>query len=120
MIRKIKADETDAVMKIWLETNVVAHPFISESYWRSNFEAVKKMLPQSTIFIYEESNMIEGFIGLQGNYIAGLFIDADNQSRGKGTALLDHVRENRSELSLKVYKKNISRSGFINGKASLL
>ncbi len=41
------------------------------------------------------------------SYIAGIFINAHCQSKGVGKALLDYVKENHSELSLQVYKKNV-------------
>lgn len=41
MIRKCTPDDLDAVLQIWLETNIAAHSFIPESYWRGNLEAVR-------------------------------------------------------------------------------
>ncbi|MBP1927187.1 hypothetical protein J2Z76_003060 [Sedimentibacter acidaminivorans] len=32
MIRKFNIDELETVMKIWLETNIATHDFISEDY----------------------------------------------------------------------------------------
>jgi putative acetyltransferase len=107
MIREFKVDELETVMKIWLETNINAHGFINESYWQSNYELVKEMLPNATIFIYKDNNVIQGFIGLMESYIAGIFINANSQSKGIGRALLEYVKESHSELSLQVYKKNI-------------
>jgi putative acetyltransferase len=106
MIRKFEINELKAVMQIWLKTNIAAHDFISESYWQGNYEAVEKMLPDATIFVYEENHIILGFIGLSESYIAGIFIDADSQSKGIGKALLDYVKKSYTELSLQVYKKN--------------
>lgn len=106
MIRKLKIDELETVMKIWLKTNIEAHDFISADYWQGNYELVKKMLPDATIFVYEEDNAILGFIGLIENYIAGIFIDANSQSKGIGKALLDYVKKSYPKLSLQVYKKN--------------
>ncbi|KQC03193.1 MAG: acetyltransferase [Methanoculleus sp. SDB] len=107
MIRRFKIDDLDTVMKIWLETNIQAHDFTNQSYWQGNYAMVKEMLPASTLFVYEESDKIQGFVGLMGNHIAGIFVDAHSQSNGIGKALLDYVKEIRSELSLHVYKKNV-------------
>lgn len=106
MIREFTANDLDVVMKIWLDTNTNAHDFIPASYWQGNFEEVKRMLPEADIFVYENNNAIQGFIGLMENYIAGIFIDSNCQSQGIGKALLDHAKEIRSELSLQVYKNN--------------
>lgn len=119
MIRNFKINELDAVMKIWLESNIDAHDFISKDYWNGNYEPVKKLLPNATIFVYDNDDSIKGFIGLMGNFIAGIFVSLNNQSKGIGKALLDFVKEIYSELSLHVYKNNTRavkfyiREGFI-------
>lgn len=107
MVRKFKMDELEEVMKIWLETNIAAHDFIEEGYWKKNDELVKQMLPNATIFVFENDHAIQGFIGLIENYIAGIFIRSSSQSQGIGKALLHCAKENHSELSLQVYKKNV-------------
>lgn len=118
MIRKYKETDLDDVMKLWLETNISAHDFIDENYWRSNYEQVRQMMPEATIYVYEEES-IKGFVGLSGNYVAGLFIGANSQSKGLGKALLDYIKGLNEQLLLHVYKKNIRavrfyiREGFV-------
>jgi len=105
MIRKYKETDLNSIMKLWLETNISAHDFIDERYWRSNYEQVRQMMPESAIYVYEDDS-IKGFIGLSGNYIAGLFVEANSQSKGIGKALLDYIKGINNELVLHVYKKN--------------
>ncbi len=107
MIRTFQKDDLDTVMKLWLETNRKAHDFIDEGYWLGNYDTVKELLPSSTIYIYEENNMLQGFIGLMDQYIAGIFVNITCQSKGIGKALLDYAKESYSKLSLHVYKKNV-------------
>ncbi|WP_326907665.1 N-acetyltransferase [Sedimentibacter sp. MB31-C6] len=106
MIRNFINSDLDSVMKLWLKTNIEAHGFIDKNYWHSNYETVKKMLPDATILVYEDKGIILGFVGLMNSYIAGIFIDSDNQSKGIGRLLLECAKERNSELSLSVYKKN--------------
>lgn len=112
MIRKFEINELGTVMKIWLDINIKAHDFIHASYWQRNYDLVKEMLPNATILVYEDNNQIQGFIGLMGNYIAGIFINSNSQSKGIGKALLNYVKENSSELLLQVYKKNVRAVNF--------
>lgn len=105
MIRKFKETDLNSIMKLWLETNISAHDFIDENYWRGNYDQVRQMILKATIYIYEE-NSIKGFTGLSGNYIAGIFVESNSQSKGIGKALLDHIKERNKELFLHVYKKN--------------
>lgn len=106
MIRKFKETDIDKVADIWLDTNIKAHHFIPAEYWKSNFESVKEMFLQAEIYVYEEADRIQGFIGLDNNYIAGIFVCNAVQSKGIGKQLLDYVKTIKSELSLNVYKKN--------------
>ncbi len=106
MIRKFKKDEIDQISNLWLETNISAHNFINENYWKAQFDNVKEMLPQAELFIYEEDEELQGFVGVIDNYIAGIFVSKNIQSKGIGKSLLDHVKTLRNELSLSVYKKN--------------
>lgn len=106
MIRKFKKDEIDQIANLWLETNISAHNFINENYWKAQFDNVKEMLPQAELFIYEEDEELQGFVGVIDNYIAGIFVSKNIQSKGIGKSLLDHVKTLRNELSLSVYKKN--------------
>jgi putative acetyltransferase len=49
---------------------------------------------------------VDGFIGLTGTYIEGIFVSIGARSRGIGKQLLTHVKCLKSRLSLHVYKKN--------------
>ena len=106
MIREFQAGDLNRIMELWLETNIQAHDFISKGYWQAHFDEVMEVLPNASVYVYEDNGIIEGFIGLMNNYIAGIFISKDSQSRGIGRQLLHHVKENHKELSLKVYEKN--------------
>ena len=43
MIRKLLNGDIDRVADIWLKTNLKAHYFISNQYWKSNYELVKEL-----------------------------------------------------------------------------
>lgn len=108
MVRKFKPSDLEQVMKIWLETNIAAHDFVPEKYWRDNFDAVKEALPKAEVYVYECDcdKSIGGFVGLNGNFIEGLFVRYDLQSQGIGKKLLDSVKSVSSRLELSVYRKN--------------
>ena len=60
MIRKLLNGDIDRVADIWLKTNLKAHYFISNQYWKSNYELVKEMLSQSEVYVFEADKMIQG------------------------------------------------------------
>lgn len=94
MIRTFRKAEIGRVADIWLDTNQRAHAFISAQYWEEHFEEVKKLLLQAELYVYEEEtrHLVQGFIGLDGDYIAGIFVADGAQSRGIGRQLLEHVK----------------------------
>lgn len=68
---------------------------------------MKSLLPASDLFVYQEENRIQGFIGItDGAYIAGLFVKDEFQSQGIGRQLLEHCKQRYSRLELDVFVKN--------------
>ena len=65
------------------------------------------MLPRAEVYVYENDREIWGFIGLNGEYIEGIFVSGEMQSRGIGKRLLDFVKTKKTELRLNVYQKNM-------------
>lgn len=112
MIRKFKKKDINDVMRIWKNENIKAHKFIQEEYWKNNYIYVKEILPNAEIYVYIIEENIVGFIGVERNYIEGIFVDINNQCNGIGTLLLNKVKENRNTLTLSVYKKNTNAINF--------
>ena len=105
MIRTLKEKDVDIVAKIWLETNIKAHVFVASNYWKEHYEMVKDMFLQAEVYVYEIEKEIMGFIGLDKEYIEGIFVLDQYQKRGIGKALLNHVKAKKEHLSLNVYHK---------------
>lgn len=116
VVRKLQEADIDRVAEIWLDTNIRTHPFIAASYWRDHFEAVKGLLLQTDVYVYEEQNEIQGFVGVRETYIEGLFVWHEAQSRGIGKELLDFVKRIHKPLHLRVYQKTSGRQRFIKEK----
>ncbi len=106
MIRTLTSTDIDRVAEIWLDTNIHAHHFISDQYWKKHFPAVKAMFAHAALYVYEDQDGIEGFIGLDGDYIAGLFVCSASQSKGIGKQLLSFVKCLHPRLTLHVYARN--------------
>jgi putative acetyltransferase len=112
MIRDFKETDIKQIMKIWLDTNIMAHHFIDGSYWLKSYAAVEKILPQATVYVYDSNGQILGFLGLNGDYIEGIFVDAEYQSKGIGRELLCYAKERHDKLLLNVYKRNERAAAF--------
>lgn len=112
MIRELRKVDINKVAEIWLDTNIKTHYFISAQYWKSNFELVKELLLQATVYVYEDKQEIQGFIGLSNEYIEGIFVSAEMQSQGIGKILLNYVKGKRNNLLLNVHQKNTRAISF--------
>ena len=114
MIRKMEEKDIPDVLQIWLETNIRAHNFIEKEYWTGNYEMVKQILPEAEVYVYEDekNGQIVGFIGMNNQYVEGLFVKESAQSWGIGKQLLDHAKSRKTELRLGVYQKNVRAMRF--------
>lgn len=112
MIRKFEKNDIDVIMQIWKDENIKAHKFIPKQYWENNYNFVKEVLPNAEVYVYVRKEKIVGFVGLDNDYIEGIFVDTNNQYNGIGTSLLNKVKESRNSLTLSVYKKNINAINF--------
>ena len=112
MIRKLQKTDINRVADIWLKTNLKAHYFISEQYWTNNYAVVKEMLPQAEVYVYEDDKIIQGFVGINAEYIEGIFVSDEMQSHGIGKILLDYIKDKKVRLHLNVYQKNVRAISF--------
>ena len=112
MIRELRKADINKVANIWLDTNITAHYFIPAQYWQNNFELVKELLLQATVYVYEYNQEIQGFIGLNDEYVEGIFVSDEMQSQGIGKVLLNYAKDKRSKLLLNVYQKNTRAISF--------
>lgn len=106
MIREFKEQDLEKVANIWLISNIDAHFFIPKDYWKGHFDEVKEMFLQAEIYVYEKDCEVQGFISLNKEYIEGIFVSKEVQSKGIGKDLLNFVKERNEFLYLSVYQRN--------------
>ena len=106
IIRKLQPADIEAIIKIWLDGNMQAHPFIAPGYWTDHIGYMREALPLSEVYLCEAEGRIVGFVGIENNHIAGVFVDKCHQAQGIGTSLIEFIKEKHFTLTLAVYKKN--------------
>ena len=111
MIRLFEFRDLDKIMDIWLQGNLEAHSFIDAKYWKKNFDSVKSVLPNAEVYVYEEGGEILGFIRVDAEYIAGIFVAAGHKGQGIGHQLIETVKK-KKRLSLHVFEKNTGAMAF--------
>ena len=111
---KVSEVQLHQVMQIWLAGNLQAHDFVAPDYWKQNYAEVAKQIKKATLILATENNSVLGFLGLVDGYIAGLFVNEDQQRRGIGTKLVQAAEQIQPELTLSVYQKNKNAVQFYN------
>ena len=106
MIRKYEKNDHERVMKIWLLSNLEAHGFIRQGYWRGCLDSVSDAISAAEVYTALSGSEIVGFIGLNEGHIEGIFVDGEHRSKGVGKSLIDFAKELYPKLSLCVYEKN--------------
>lgn len=115
MIREFNSGDEQAILDIWLDASIIAHPFIEAQFWYSKVADMREIyLPASTTFVFEEqkTGALRGFVSLVENHIAAIFVHPNFQGMGIGKELISLAKQKYSRLLLCVYSKNKSAIEF--------
>jgi putative acetyltransferase len=105
MIRSFEQSDMTRVLAIWLEASVKAHDFVDASFWLSQVESMRDVyIPASEAYVFEVNTAVVGFYALYQNNLAAIFIAPEFQGQGIGKQLIAHAKQQRTEMTLSVYK----------------
>jgi len=104
-----RKDEYNTLLKIWESSVRYTHHFLTET----DIEDLKKIIQEKQIFTLvnltyarDDNNTILAFIGVVGENIEMLFVDADYMRRGIGKNLLLHAVHNLKANKVDVNEQN--------------
>ncbi len=107
MIRKFQQTDIDQVISIWLEASITAHDFIESAFWKSKAKDMREIyIPSGETYVFEEEEIIKGFVSMYKDTIAAIFVSPNYQGIGIGTQLMTKSKEIREKLNLAVYTEN--------------
>lgn len=106
MIRKFEKNDTVQVMQLWLMVNMEVHDFIPADYWIPKYHQVQEQILLADIYVSVQDQMIQGFAGMTGDYLAGIFVGSKFRSNGIGRSLLEYIKADHPSFALNVYQKN--------------
>lgn len=112
-IRKGGTTDFTEIMKVWESSVKATHHFLKPE----DFAYYKKMgptkyLPAVDLYVLRIEKTIIGFIGVSGNHLELLFIDADSRGKGYGKILLNYAIRNLGITKLDVNEQNTQALGF--------
>ena len=115
MIRKMKPADLNAIMEIWLSSNLDAHSFVGRQYWQEQLPAVRAAIQDAEVYCYIATiDTIAGFIGL--------FVVSKYRQQGISSQLLVFVQGYHQQLTLDSYPQNqravafYHRHGFVTSQ----
>jgi putative acetyltransferase len=107
MIRKHKPEDLEQILHVWEQSSRLAHPFLDEDFVKKVASDMRNLyVPDSETWVFEEQEIVVGFVSMMGNEIAGLFVLPAHHSKGIGTALLGFVAKEHKVLEVEVFEKN--------------
>ncbi len=107
IVREATDADIGAIMQIWLQSSIAAHPFLGALYWHNRYDAVRAAVRQAQTAVYENHGKIQGFISLTPEAeVLELCVAKSAQHTGIGIRLIEHAKLTFSCLSVKCFKQN--------------
>ena len=107
MIRKHRDQDLEQLMNIWQKSSTLAHPFLKNDFVEKVASDMRNLyIPNSETWVFEENQIVVGFISMIENEIGGLFVLPDNHSKGIGTKLVDFIAKENKVLEVEVFEDN--------------
>ena len=83
MIKELETEEINDVLAIWLRASVKAHSFVDNEFWESKMDVMRQTyIPSSKTYVFKENDIIKGFLSLQEETLAAMFVSPEFQGQG--------------------------------------
>ena len=118
-IRSARSDDAEAIANVHLDSRREAMPWLPVLHSREETIAyfAGHVLHNEEVFVAEMNKLVVGFIAMEGNYVAHLYIAPSYQGRGIGDKLLAMAKELRpSGLTLLTFQRNARARRFYEAR----
>jgi putative acetyltransferase len=112
-IRPSRPDEGPRLVEIWAAAVDATHGFLSAGDRVAIEREVDGFLPRAEALVAVDGDDLPiGFMILDGDDLAALFIDAKHHAKGVGGAMVTHALAGRRRLTVDVNEQNAQAVGF--------
>jgi len=113
MIRKYKETDIDEILEVWFQASSMAHPFLDEEFMGMEKRNIRDVyMPNTDTWVFEDRDMIIGFISMMGNEVGAIFVRPDYHGRGVGRQLMDFVADFHEVMEVEVFERNVVGRAF--------
>ena len=113
MIRPLRSADVPQIKKIYAGSNEKNGLDVETGHFsKDSIKYISETLHKCENTVFEENGKVLGIISVSHDFIEGLFVDPGHWKKGIGSALLNKVLENRQNLYLQVYEKNLNAVKF--------
>lgn len=117
MIRAYRDQDQDAVLDIYLEASIAGQDFLPPEFWEEDVPELRdELMPLAETLVVEIDGEVVAFLSMVGDLIGGLFTRPGQQGRGHGTALIEHVQQERDSLQVEVFVANTTAVAFYRNR----
>ena len=109
MLNNFNKKDIDIIMKIWKDNNQKYQGFMGNQYWIDKYIQTRDEFLNSKIYVYTESTKILAFIVFDADgRVLNIQVKPEIQREGIGKLLLEKIKNENSNLCVKVFEKNIN------------
>ncbi len=106
-IRRYQPADLERVVVAWETASAVGHPFLSVEFLATERRLLREVyMPNGETYVLEHDGEVIGFLSMNGNEVAGLFVEAAQHGTGAGRALMDHAKSLHDDLVVEVFQAN--------------
>ncbi|WP_341841550.1 acetyltransferase [Chitinophaga caseinilytica] len=112
-IRKATAADYPAIMQVWESSVLATHHFLQ----KSDFDLFKKIIPEQflpalDLYVTGDDARLTGVLGVSGENLEMLFIDAASRGQGIGQQLVRFALSELGVTKVDVNEQNLQAVGF--------